>query len=70
MWRCGGRRVHCRANDTVRVTPGGLVFHVLNRGVVRTGLFRKDADYDTLERVIEQTLKSAPLPIGAYCLDW
>ncbi len=27
----------------------------------------KDAGYDAFERVIEQTLKSAPLRIGAYC---
>lgn len=45
-----------------------MVFHVLNRGVGRMRLFRKDADYEAFERVIEQTLASAPLRICAYCL--
>jgi putative transposase len=45
-----------------------MVFHVLNRGVGRMKLFRKDADYEAFERVLEQTLESAPLRICAYCL--
>lgn len=44
------------------------MFHVLNRGVGRMKLFRKEADYEAFERVIEQTLESAPLRICAYCL--
>src|SRR5271157_2493710 len=30
---------------TARVAPGGMVFHVLNRGVARMQLFEKAADY-------------------------
>ena len=37
-----------------------MVFHVLNLGVGRIGLFRKQADYEAFDRVIEQTLVSAP----------
>ena len=44
------------------------MFHVLNRGVGRMRLFRKVADYEAFERVIEHTLESAPLRICAYCL--
>ena len=34
---------------TARVTPGGMVFHVLNRGVGRMRLFNKDRDYEAFE---------------------
>jgi len=51
-----------------RYTPGGLVFHVLNRSVGRRTLFDKDADYLAFERVIEETLRTRPMRICAYCL--
>jgi REP-associated tyrosine transposase len=51
-----------------RYTPGGLVFHVLNRSVGRRTLFDKDADYLAFERVIEETLRTRPIRICAYCL--
>jgi len=35
-----------------RVTPGGLVYHVLNRSVAGLPLFRKEADYAALERIM------------------
>jgi hypothetical protein len=38
---------------TARVAPGGMVFHVLNRGVARMQLFETDlemrANFDRLE---------------------
>ena len=50
------------------MAPGGMVFHVLNRGVGRMRLFLKDADYDAFERVVEKTLQTRPMRILAYCL--
>jgi putative transposase len=50
-----------------RVAPGGMVYHVLNRGVGRMRLFRDDADYAAWERVIEETLQLTPMRICAYC---
>ncbi|HUT09211.1 MAG TPA: hypothetical protein VMY42_01835 [Thermoguttaceae bacterium] len=35
-----------------RVTPGGLVYHVLNRTVARLPLFRKEADYEAFEQIM------------------
>jgi len=43
------------------------VFHVLNRGVGRMQLFRADKDYDAFRRVLEETLRVAPMRICAYC---
>src|ERR1044072_3225821 len=53
---------------TARVAPGGMVFHVLNRGVGRRRLFSKDADYEAFQRILERTLESRPIRILAYCL--
>ena len=44
------------------------MYHVLNRGVGRRTLFDKDADYLAFERVIDETLRTRPMRIGAYCL--
>ncbi len=52
---------------TARIAPGGMVFHVLNRGVARMQIFRDDKDYDAFRRVVEQTLRIAPVRICAYC---
>jgi putative transposase len=51
-----------------RVTPGGLVYHVLNRGVGRNRLFWKDADFAAFEGILEETLAIRPMRICSYCL--
>src|SRR5271157_4584168 len=38
-----------------RHSPGGMVFHVLNRGVGRRVLFTKDEYFLAFERVVEET---------------
>ena len=38
-----------------RFSPGGMVFHVLNRGVGRRTLFDKDQDYLAFEQVLAET---------------
>ena len=44
-----------------------MVFHVLNRGIARMEVFRKDEDFDAFHRVVEQTLRVTPMRICAYC---
>lgn len=51
-----------------RYAPGGMLFHVLNRGVGRRTLFESDADYLALEKVLAETLRTRPMRICAYCL--
>lgn len=51
-----------------RVAPGGYVYHVLNRAVARLPLFRKDADFEAFERVMEEAAERHPIRILAYCL--
>jgi len=45
-----------------------MLFHVLNRGVGRMRLFRKDEDFEAFERGIEKTLATCPMRIVSYCL--
>jgi putative transposase len=51
-----------------RILPGGLVYHVLNRGVARLPLFEKLADYAAFERVIGEALDRLPMRIVTYTL--
>ena len=53
---------------TARQAPGGVIFHVLNRGVGRRTLFHKDEDYAAFERTMDATLAAAPMRVLAYCL--
>jgi putative transposase len=56
-----------RMPRTARVTPGGLVYHVLNRGVGRMTLFEKAGDYESFVRVLGETLARHP---GIRLLTW
>ena len=51
-----------------RYVPGGMVFHVLNRGVGRRTLFGKQEDFLAFERVLQETLRVRPMRVCAYCL--
>src|SRR5262249_45280024 len=53
---------------TARQAPGGMIFHVLNRGVGRMRLFLRDADFEAFERIMAKTLESCPMRILSYCL--
>ncbi len=51
----------------VRATPGGYVYHVLNRSVAGLPLFRKEADFEALERIMIEAHALHPLRILAWC---
>lgn len=53
---------------TARKTPGGLVYHVLNRGVRRMTLFASDQDYEAFENALEETWALCPIRLCGYCL--
>ena len=44
-----------------------MVFHVLNPGVGRMRILRAEKDYNAFQRVVEETLRVAPIRICAYC---
>ncbi len=51
-----------------RVTPGGFVYHVLNRTVAGLPLFRKQTGYEAFERIRVEAQERHPLRILAWCL--
>ncbi len=53
---------------TSRVAPGGMVFHVLNRGVGRMRLFHSDSDYAAFENILQEVLIVQPMRVCSYCL--
>ena len=51
-----------------RVQPGGVIFHVLNRGNNRAKIFSKHGDYAAFEAILAETLQRVPLRLLAYCV--
>lgn len=52
-----------------RITEPGLVYHLLNRRVMRMPIFEKDEDYAAFERVLAEGLARPDAPkLLAYCL--
>ena len=52
----------------LRVSSGGLAYHVLNRAVGRGQLFDDEADYLAFERVVQRTHELLPIRLVSYCL--
>ena len=57
-----------RMPRTARIAPGGIIYHVLNRGVGKMPLFRSARDYEAFQRCLVHTLESTPMRILAYCV--
>jgi putative transposase len=53
---------------SARQTPGGYVFHALNRATARLKLFRKQADYKTFLGVFDEALQRHPIRVLGYCV--
>ena len=52
-----------------RVSAGGYIYHVLNRGNARTTIFRNDGDFTAFEQVLSEALERVPgVRLLAYCL--
>jgi hypothetical protein len=56
---------------TRRQTPGGYVYHPLNRAVARLPLFQKDADYHAFLRILDEAQARYPIrtPADAQSLN-
>jgi putative transposase len=51
-----------------RVAPGGLIYHVLNRGAGRQTLFEDAGDYAAFLRAMADVLREEPIRVLGYCL--
>ena len=52
----------------LRVAPGELIYHVLNRANGRQRLFDDDGDYRAFERVMTQACSRVSMRLLAYCV--
>ena len=55
---------------TPRLDIAGYCYHVLNRANARYRMFRKDADFEAFERVLEEAVVRADGSVSllAYCV--
>jgi putative transposase len=51
-----------------RTTPGGIVYHVCNRGSRKAALFRSPDEYTAFLRLIAEARDVRPMRVIAYCL--
>jgi putative transposase len=51
-----------------RAAEGGFVYHVLNRGNARMGVFDDEADYEAFEKVLAEAVERHETRLLAYCL--
>jgi hypothetical protein len=53
--------------QTARIAPGGMLFHVLNRGVGRMQIFRAEMDYAVVQCVERNNLRAGLVDLAE---DW
>jgi putative transposase len=51
-----------------RVSPGGICYHVLNRGNARRDVFLKDGDYRAFLQALADAHEQLPMRVLAWCL--
>lgn len=51
-----------------RQSPGGIVYHVLNRANARQTIFHEFSDYEAFERILAEGLAKIPMRLTGYCL--
>lgn len=54
-------------SEARRLSESGF-YHAINRGVSRSTIFEDDEDYLVFLRLIESSMKRAPIEVHAYCL--
>ncbi len=52
----------------LRVSKGGIVYHVLNRANSRTTIFEKDTDYQAFGKVLSEAFERRPVCVLDYCV--
>ena len=52
----------------LRVAPGELIYHVLNRANGRQRLFHDDGDYRAFERIMTQACDRVSMRLLVYCV--
>lgn len=66
-WRAGSGSFVAMARR-LRKDLGGVIYHVINRGVGKRSLFFDEGDFAAFEKVLGQGCERVPMRILAYCL--
>jgi putative transposase len=53
---------------TRRLTPGGVIYHVLNRANARLKIFSGRADYEEFVQAMHESLEHVPIRVLSWCL--
>ncbi len=53
---------------SLRKSAPDVIYHVINRSNGRFALFRKPADYQAFERILEEVQEKYPIRILSYCI--
>jgi len=51
-----------------RITPGGYVYHVLNRANGRLRIFRRDGDFLAFEQILAERIERYSMRLCGYCI--
>ena len=52
----------------LRVSAGGIVYHVINRRVGRAAIFRHSADYSAFVKILQDACRRFSMRLICYCL--
>ena len=58
----------CPTGRPKRADEANCIYHMLNRANRRVAIFEKDADYETLERVLSEAVERFQIDLFSYCL--
>lgn len=50
-----------------RIAPGGVIFHVINRGNARSDIFGKEQDFAAFEAILAEALRRYRVKLLGYC---
>jgi putative transposase len=53
---------------TARIAPGGVIFHVINRGNARNDIFASEQDFAAFEAILAEALRRYRVKLLGYCL--
>jgi putative transposase len=52
----------------IRQSPGGIVYHVLNRANGKRDIFQGPSDFRVFENILAEGLEKIPMRLTAYCI--
>ena len=64
----GGGLIDSGHAKTIAIRKRGYAYHVLNRGVGKRHIFRKERDFEAFEETIDQAKQRLPMRVLGWCV--